>query len=310
MISIIFPVYNEEGNLRELHERLVGVMESIGEPFEIVAVDDGSRDNSRRILTSLHPITVVMFSRNFGENAAVDAGFKIAMGDYIIKIDSDLQNDPEDIPRIVEKLKEGYGVVVGVRQDRYRGDAWHRVVFSKMANWLVRKVTGVGLHDFSCPLKGYRREFIEGVQLLGETFIFMPIFAHDRGAKICEIPVNHNKRKSGVSKHTVSEMMFVFFDLISIKFLLKYFTKPLRFFGTASLFFLFLAVIAFVWAIVLKLYGIEDLSATPLPLIGTMLTILAVLTFMMGFVTEILLRIYYESKGKSQYMIYEVVKNK
>jgi len=310
MISVIFPVYNEEGNLEELHNRLVSTLNSIGEPYEIIAVDDGSVDNSRKILMSFKPITIVMFSRNFGENAAVDAGFKVAMGDYIIKIDSDLQNDPEDIPRIVEKLKEGYGVVKGWRKDRYKGDKWDRVLFSKLANWLVRKVTGVQLHDFSSPLEGYRREFIEDVNLLGETFVFLSIFAHDRGAKIFELPISHRERKSGMSKHRVSEMMFVFFDLVSIKFLLKYFTKPLRFFGGASLLFLFFSFLAFMWAIYLKFKGLEFLSDTPLPLIGTMLVILSVLTFMMGFVTEILLRIYYESKGRSQYMIYEIIKNK
>ncbi len=309
MISIIFPVFNEEGNVRELHERLVRVMNGLNEPYEIIAVDDGSTDNSRKILASLSPITAVLFSRNFGENAAVDAGFKVAMGDYIVQLDSDLQNDPEDIPKIVEKLRAGYGTVVGWREARHLGDNWSRRTFSKLANWLVRRVTGVPLHDFSCPLKGYRREFVEGVNLMGETFIFMPVFAHDRGAKVCEVVINHYPRKSGVSKHHISEMIYVFFDLISIKFLLKYFTKPLRFFGSASLFFLFLAIVAFVWAIVLRLLGLDHLSETPLPLIGTMLSILTVLTFMLGFVTEILLRIYYETKGTSQYMIYEVIKN-
>jgi dolichol-phosphate mannosyltransferase len=251
-----------------------------------------------------------MFSRNFGENAAVDAGFKVAMGDYIVKIDSDLQNDPEDIPKIISKLKEGYGVVKGWRKDRYQGDKWIRVLFSKMANWLIRKITGVQLHDFSSPLEGYRREFIEDINLLGETFVFLSIFAHDRGAKIFELPITHKERKSGMSKHSVSEMMFVFFDLISIKFLLKYFTKPLRFFGSASFLFLFLAIMAFVWSFYLKFADIENFSDTPLPIMGTMLIILSVLTFMMGFITEILLRIYYENKGRSQYMIYEILKNK
>lgn len=310
MISVIFPVYNEEGNLRELHRRLVSVLDGMDEPYEIIAVDDGSTDNSRQILMSLKPLTVVMFSRNFGENAAVDAGFKVALGDYIVKIDSDLQNNPEDIPQIITKLKEGYGVVKGWRKDRYKEDGWTRVLFSKLANWLIRKVMGVPLHDFSCPFEGYRREFIEDVNLLGETHIFLPIFAHDRGARIFELPIAHKERTSGVSKHHVSEMMLVFFDLISVKFLLKYFTRPLRFFGSAALWFLLLSFAAFAWAVYLKLRGIEFLSDTPLPIIGTMLMILAVLTFMMGFVTEILLRIYYESKGRSQYMIYEIIRNK
>lgn len=308
MISIIFPVYNEEGSLRELHERLVKVAESFGEPYEIIAVDDGSRDGSRKILSELKPIKAVLFSRNFGQNAALDAGFKIAIGDFIVTIDSDLQMVPEDIPLIVAKLKEGYGAVVGWRKDRH--DSLKRRIFSRLSNRFVAKVTGIKLHDFSCSLKGYRREFVESTQLLGETFIFMPVFAHDRGAKIAEVPVSHHSRKYGESKHSVGEMIFVFFDLISVKFLLNYFAKPLHFFGTWSLISMFLALLSFLTAIILKFTHIKDLTVTPLPLIGTMLTILAVLLFMIGFVTEILLRIYYGQRDRSQYMIYEVIKNK
>lgn len=308
MISVIFPVYNEEGNLRELHERLVRVLDDIGDPYEIIAVDDGSKDQSRKILAELKPIKAVLFSRNFGQNAALDAGFKVAIGDYIISIDSDLQMAPEDIPLIVAKLKEGYGAVVGWRKDRH--DSFGRRLFSRLSNWLVARVTNVSLHDFSCSLKGYRKEFIDGVQLLGETFIFMPVFAHDRGARIAEVIVSHHPRKQGVSKHSVSEMIFVFFDLISVKFLLSYFAKPLRFFGICSLVSFALAIVSFVAAIVLKLLHLKDLTVTPLPLIGTMLTILAVLLFMIGFVAEILLRIYYGQQDRSQYMIYEVIKNK
>lgn len=308
MISVIFPVYNEEHAVEELHRRLVKVLSVLKEPYEIIAVDDGSTDGSRAKLVKLSPITAVLFSRNFGQNAALDAGFKIAIGDIIITIDSDLQNDPEDIPRLVEKLHHGYGAVVGWR--RRRADSFRRKVFSRLANWLVRKVTGVKLHDFSCALKGYRREFIDGVQLLGETFIFMPVFAHDRGARVAEVEVNHAPRHSGTPKHHVSEMVYVLFDLVSVKFVLSYFAKPLRFFGMWSLCSLFLAVLAFGAAIALKLLHLKNLSVTPLPVIGTMFTILSVILFMLGFVTEILLRIYYDRKDSTPYMIYEVVKNK
>lgn len=308
MISVIFPVYNEENNLRELHERLVKVLSGLGEPYEIIAVDDGSKDQSRKILSELSPIKAVLFSRNFGQNAAIDAGFKIANGDFIITIDSDLQLAPEDIPLIVEKLKKDCGAVVGWRKDRH--DSFGRRVFSRFSNWLVARITSVKLHDFSCSLKGYRREFIEGTQLLGETFIFMPVFAHDRGARIGEVVVSHHPRKHGESKHTIGEMVFVFFDLISIKFLLNYFAKPLHFFGIWSLVSMLLAMLSFGVAIVLKLTHIKDFTVTPLPLIGTMLTILAVLLFMIGFVAEILLRIYYGQRDRSQYMIYEIIKNK
>lgn len=308
MISVIFPVYNEEGSLVELHERLVRVLNNIGEPYEIIAVDDGSKDQSRKILSNLRPIKAILFSRNFGQNAALDAGFKVAIGDYIISLDSDLQMSPEDIPLIFNKLKEGFGAVVGWRKDRK--DTFSRRLFSRLSNWLITRVTGVPLHDLSCSLKGYRKEFIDGIQLLGETFIFMPIFAHDRGARVTEVAVSHNIREKGVSKHTIGEMIFVLFDLISVKFLLNYFAKPLHFFGVWSLISFVLAVVSFAVAVILKILQLKDFTVTPLPIIGTMLTILAVLLFMIGFVAEILLRIYYSQQDRSQYMIYEIIKNK
>lgn len=308
MISVIFPVYNEEKSVKELHERLVRVLSALNEPYEIVAVDDGSADNSRKILSECSPVTLVMFSRNFGQNAALDAGFKVAIGDIVITIDSDLQNEPEDIPKIIQKLHEGYGAVVGWRKNRR--DPLARKIFSRLANWLVNRVTGLKIHDFSCALKGYRREFIDGIQLLGETFIFMPVFAHDRGAKVTEVEIKHNPRRRGKSKHSVGEMVYVFFDLISVKFLLNYFAKPLRFFGGLSLVSGGLGALAFAAAIILKILHLKDLTVTPLPLIGTMLTILAVLLFAMGFMVEILLRIYYENKESAPYMIYEIKKNR
>lgn len=306
MISVIFPVHNEEGNVVELHRRISAVLSSLGEPYEIIAVDDGSTDASRQKLLSLSPITVVMFSRNFGQNAAIDAGIHVAIGDYVITIDSDLQNPPEDIARVVEKLKTGYGAVVGWRKDRH--DSWQRRAFSRAANWLVACVTGVALHDCSCALKGYRREFIDGVQLLGETFIFMPVFAHDRGARVGEIEVSHAARVAGVSKHHILQMIYVFFDLLSVKFLLSYFAKPLRFFGMLSLGFLCISGGAFGWAVYLKLEHLKNFSDTPLLIIGTMFMILSVLLLMLGLITEILLRMYYEKRESAPYMIYEVVK--
>ena len=307
MISVIFPVFNEEGSLRELHQRLVCVLDKIGEPYEIIAVDDGSTDQSRKILAELRPIKAVLLSRNFGQNAALDAGFKLSIGDFVVTIDSDLQMLPEDIPLIIKKLKEGYGAVVGYRKDRY--DTFSRRLFSRISNRLVARITGVKLHDFGCSLKGFRKEFIDGVQLLGETLIFMPVFAHDRGAQVIEVPVSHQPRKHGMSKYSIGEMTFVFFDLISVKFLLNYFAKPLHFFGIWSLISLGIGIISFGTAIILKLFHIKDLSVTPLPLIGTMLTISAVLLFMIGFIAEILLRIYYGQQDCGQYMIYEVIKN-
>lgn len=307
MISVIFPVFNIASIIEELHRRLVLVLESLGEPYEIIAVDNSSTDGTRQKLVKLSPITAVLLSRNFGENAAYDAGFKMAIGDFVVTIGGDLENNPEDIKKIVDKLREGYGVVSSWRKNRQ--DVFYRKLFSRFANWLVSKISGVKLRDFHSSLKGYRREFIDGIQILGETFIFMPIFAHDRGARVAEIKVD-SPAGGAKSGRKISEMVELFFDLISVKFLLNYFSQPLRFFGKWSLFSLFLAAAAFIWAVIMKILGTNDFSTTPLPVISTMFVILSVTLFMLGFITEILLRIYYDKKDGAPYMIYEVVKNK
>jgi len=308
MISIILPVYNKIDSIEEFHKRLVEALTALNESYEIIAVDDGSTDGTRQKLIKLSPINAVLLSRHFGENAALDAGFKVAIGDLVITVDVDLQNDPVDISKLVEKLRGGAGAVVGWRRNR-RQSLYGRVI-SRLANWLVALMTGVRLHDFSCTLKGYRREFIDGVQLVGDTFIFMPIFAHDRGAKVTEVEVNFHSNTSTVCSRTMKEIISVFFDLVSVKFILNYLAKPLRFFGTLSLFFFIIAIVDFGAAIILKVLHLKTLSSTPLPVIGVMFVILSVILFMLGFVTEILLRIYYENKDSSPYMIYEVIKNK
>ena len=308
MISVIVPVFNIAKNLEEFHRRLVLVLESLDDSYEIIAVDSGSTDGTRQKLVKLSPITAVLLSRYFGQNAAFDAGFKMAIGDFIVTIGGDLENNPEDIKKIIDKLREGYGVVSGWRKNRR--DAFHRKLFSLFANWLVSKISGVELHDFHSLLKGYRREFVDGVQILGETFIFMPIFAHDRGARTAEIEIDSAGGAGEKSRRKISEMSRLFFDLISVKFLLNYFSQPLRFFGKLSLFSLFLAGLAFIWAVIMKILGINDFSTTPLPVISTMFVILSVILFMLGFITEILLRIYYDKKDGTPYMIYEIVKNK
>ena len=308
MISIIVPAFNIANNLDKLHRRLVLVSESLNEPYEIIIIDSGSTDGTRQKLIKLSPITAVLLSRNFGRNAAYDAGFKMAVGDFVVTFSGDMENNPEDIKKIVDKLREGYGVVSGWRQNRQ--DVFYRKLFSRFANWLVSKISGVKLRDFHSSLKGYRREFIDGVQILGETFIFMPIFAHDSGARVAEIEISSANGEAQKSRRKISEMAELFFDLISVKFLLNYFSQPLRFFGKWSLFSLFLAASTFIWAIIMKILGINDFSTTPLPVISTMFVVLSVTLFMMGFITEILLRIYYDRKDNAPYMIYEVVKNK
>lgn len=308
MISVLFPVYNASESVEELHRKLVHVLSAFGEPYEIIAIDDGSTDDTRQKLSGLSPITVVMLSRHFGYNAALDAGFRIAIGDSILTIDTDPNNYPEDLPLLIAKLQEGYGVAVGRRKFHYT--SFRRKVLSSFANWLIRSFTGVNLHDFSCPLKGYRREFIDGVQPMGETLIFMPVFAHDRGAKVVEVDFVHQIKREAVSRYRLRDRFFLFFDLVSVKFLLSYFARPLRFFGSWACLFFLLTFGTFAAALTLKIRWAIPLTNTPLPLMGVMLGIVGVLIFLLGFITEILLRIYYTNRDTAHYMIYEIRKNK
>lgn len=301
MISVIIPVHNNERTLPELHRRLVAVLTAQGEPFEIIGVDDGSVDDSRRILTALSPVTAVLFSKRFGESAALDAGCKMALGDFIVTIDSEFDCVPEDIPKIIAKLREGYGAVSSVR-------AGEMHFLSRIANALISRSTGVRLTDYNASLKGYRREFIDGVQLLGSTFLFLPVFAADRGAKVAEVPVNSVRRYER-GRRVADAFNFVF-DLISVKFFLNYFSRPLCFFGAWSACFAALALLAAVFSVFLKLIESTFIHPVLLPLIGVLFVILSIILFMLGFVTEILLRIYYERKDSTPYLIYEIVKNK
>jgi glycosyltransferase involved in cell wall biosynthesis len=307
MISVVFPAYNEEANIDEFHRRLKMVLEVIGEPYEIIAVDDGSQDRTGEKLLRLSPLTVILFARNYGQNAALDAGLKQAKGDIIVTIDSDLQNPPEEIPQLLRKLDEGYDAVVGWRQHRH--DSLRRRLFSRLANRITSRVTGLALHDFSCALKVYRREFIEGVKLFGETFVFLPVFAVSRGARLTEVVVAHEPRRRGESKHTIAEMIRVMFDLIAVKFLLSYFGRPMQFFGTGALLSWIVAAAAAGWATALKLAGAKNYSETPLPIFGTLFAIMGVLLFMLGFLVEILLRIYHASGNSSPYSIKKIVEN-
>ncbi len=308
MISVIFPVHDNEKTLVELHRRLVAALSGLNEPYEIIAVDNGSTDHSRERLAELTPLTTVLFSKYFGTNAALDAGFKIAIGDFIVTIDGGFATVPEDIPAILQQLRSGYGTVVSRRAKRREGLV--HTLFSRCANRLVSVVTGVRVHDLNSPLKGYRREFIDGIQLLGNTFIFMPIFAAARGARIAEVSVQAGKGQDAPGSDSIFSMAHFLFDLISVKFLLNYFSNPLRFFGSWAFGAFLLAILAFGWSLFLKLLGTNDFTATPLPVIAAMFVILSVILFMLGFVTEILLRIYYDRKDNAPYMIYEVVKNK
>lgn len=236
--SIVVPFHNEEQNATELYDRLRGVMESVGEPFEMVFVDDGSADSTFKVLQEIATVdsrvVVVKLRRNFGQTSALAAGFDNARGEYVIAMDGDLQHEPSDIPNFVQKLREGYDIVSGWRQARPESLFLRRIP-SRCANWLMAKLSGVDIHDFGTTFKAYRRDLLRQVPLYGELHRFIPALASWHGATICEIPITCGERVAGASHYGISRTFRVFFDLITIRFLLRYISRPLHFFGTAGM---------------------------------------------------------------------------
>ncbi len=240
--SIVVPLHNEQENVTDLYDRLKAVMEAAGETFEIVLVDDGSSDHTFAMLREIAAVdsrvTVVKLRRNFGQTAGLAAGFDHARGEYIIAMDGDLQHDPADIPMFLEKIAAGYDIVSGWRKVRV-DNFWMRRIPSRMANWLMAKLSGVDIHDFGTTFKAYRREILEQVPLYGELHRFIPALASWYGASICEVPIRNVNRERGISHYGISRTFRVFFDLITIRFLLRYLSRPLHFFGTFGLLSLF-----------------------------------------------------------------------
>ncbi|MBI2108829.1 MAG: glycosyltransferase family 2 protein [Parcubacteria group bacterium] len=308
MISVIFPAYNEEKNIEELHLRIRQSLEGLSEDFEIIAVDDGSTDETLAALKKLYPLTIISLAKNKGQSAALDAGIKKAGGDVIVTIDADLQNNPEDIPLLIQKLREGYDVVSGWRANRH--DGFTRKMISRMANNLTSAITGLPLHDSAAPLKAIRKEVLAGLHLYGEMHSFLPAILYARGARVAEVPVSHAYRKSGVSKYHLTKLMKSFADLLVIKFMSDYLARPFLFFGGWGLVSIFLGIVSAASSVVLKLLGLFHLSQTPLPTLAALFVVVGVLLIMMGFLAEIILRIYYENKGSTPYIIKIVIENK
>lgn len=306
MLSIIAPVYNEAENLLLLHERVSTGMRALGQAWELILVNDGSRDGSADILDQLAEqdpaVKVVHFKRNFGQTAAMMAGIDYASGDIIIPIDADLQNDPQDIPLLLAKLDEGYDVCSGWRKNR-QDNALRRNLPSRMANWLISKISGVHLHDYGCSLKAYRREVIKGVKLYGEMHRFIPIYASWHGARVAEIPVNHYARQFGQSKYGLERIIKVVLDLAVVKFLDRYAQKPMYVFGGVGVANFAVAIVAGVWALYLKFFEHTSLIETPLPLLVVMALITGFMCILMGLLAELVMRTYHESQNKSVYLV-------
>ncbi len=308
MISVTIPVFNERDNLRPLYEQITTVLRQLERPWEIIFVDDGSADGSGAILDELAAhdpaVKVIHFRRNFGQTAAMMAGVDFASGEIIIPLDGDLQNDPNDIPRLLAKLDEGYDVCSGWRKAR-QDAAIRRNLPSRLANRLISVISGVHLHDYGCSLKAYRKDVIKGVRLYGEMHRFIPIFATWQGAKVAEIPVTHHPRIHGESKYGLERILKVVLDLIVVKFLHRYAMKPMHIFGGFGLLSLFISVLAGSIAIFWRLAGTAYLIQTPLPLLSVMSFITGVMCILMGLLAELITRTYYESQGKMVYLVGE-----
>lgn len=306
MISIAIPIYNEKDSIRILHERIQKVMEGLGRPWELLFINDGSHDGSAEILDALaagHPeVRVVHFRRNFGQTAAMMAGFDFAVGDVIIPMDGDLQNDPADIPKLLEKIEEGYDVCSGWRKDR-KDNALQRNLPSILANRLISWVSGVELHDFGCSLKAYRAEVIKGVRIYGEMHRFLPIYAKWHGARIVEVAVNHHARQSGSSKYGLERVLKVLADLITVKFLDKFALKPMYLFGACGLASLALSSFFAFWALYRFFIIGEPFIKNPLLLLTVFPAMTGLLCLLMGLLAEMITRTFYESQGKTIYMV-------
>jgi glycosyltransferase involved in cell wall biosynthesis len=310
-VSVFLPVYNEEPNLVPLHAKLDQALKALGRTAEIIYVDDGSTDGSLKVLRELarldSRVRVVAFKRNYGQTAAMAAGIDAAEGEVLIPMDADLQNDPADIIRLLEKLDEGYDVVSGWRKNR-QDKMITRKIPSMLANRLISWIGGVPLHDYGCSLKAYRRESLEDVKLYGEMHRFIPIYAAWAGASVTEIPVEHHARTMGQSKYGLSRTVKVVFDLITIKFMASYQTKPLYLFGWAGLLTFGVSLLSAIFAFLMKFASWPhhaDFIQTPLPVVAMVTLVLGVQLFLMGLLAEMMVRTYHESQAKSIYAVRE-----
>jgi len=308
VISVFLPVYNEEDNIERLDAKLSDALERLGRGYEVIYIDDGSTDRSlaklREIALRDPRVRVISLRRNYGQTAAMSAGIDHARGQILIPMDADLQNDPADISRLLDKLDEGYDVVSGWRKDRK--DRWlTRRLPSQLANRLISRLSGVDLHDYGCSLKAYRRDALTGVKLYGEMHRFIPIYAGWAGARVTEIPVTHHPRVAGKSKYGLSRTIKVIFDLITIKFLSTYLTKPLYLFGTAGLVCLAISLFCFAFSLYYRIVAGVHLNRMPLATLSMIMFGMGIQFIFMGLLAEMVVRTYHESQDKPTYLIRE-----
>ena len=304
MISIIIPIFNEEANIEKLCHNIIEAMETIN--YEVILIDDGSTDNSENILKIVtkkyNAFKLLSLKRNYGQTAAMQAGFDHAQGEIIIPMDGDLQNDPKDIPNLITKIHEGFDVVSGWRKERL-DKKFTRILPSKMANILISKISGIHLHDYGCTLKAYRKEVLNDIKLYGEMHRFIPIYASWEGAKVTEIAVKHHPRMAGKSKYGLSRIPKVILDLLVIRFFDKSLDRPIHLFGKFGLVMFFIAIILSLFAIYLKIFMNTSFILTPLPLLAVFFAMSGLLCIFLGLVAEIQSRIYFESLGRAAYLL-------
>ncbi len=310
MISIVIPIHNEEPAILPLYDRLTSVLEGLRRPYEIIFVDDASTDKSFELLANLVEtdgrLKVVRLRRNFGQTAALSAGFDEAQGSIVISLDGDLQHDPEDIPALLGKIEEGYDIASGWRSNRL-DNALTRRIPSRIANWLMAKASGLDLRDFGTTFKAYRAEILKDVNLYGELHRFIPALASQYGARVAEVPIRNTMRPNGSSHYGLGRTFRVLYDLITIKFLLSYFTRPMHFFGKMGLLGTVIGGGIMVYLFFYKITGHEIvIEHGPLMIAGAILLLMGIMMFSTGLLGEVLIRTYFESQGRRIYAVREV----
>jgi glycosyltransferase involved in cell wall biosynthesis len=308
-VTVVIPIFNEEENIPPLYQDLKAFMEEMGVKYEVIFIDDGSDDSSNEILQSLAQedkgIKVIQFRKNFGQTAAIAAGVEYAQGEVIVTMDGDGQNDPRDIPRLLDKLGQGYDVASGWRRNR-RDPFLSKKFPSALANRLISWLTGVKLHDYGCTLKAYRRDILKDVRLYGEMHRFIPAYASWVGAQIAEIEVTHHPRKFGRSKYGLSRTTSIILDLITILFLQRYSTKPIRLFGGAGMILFALGVFTGLFVLLRKLVW-GGVWISPMILISFLFITMGVMFILLGLIAEIIIRTYHESQGKPIYVVKSMI---
>jgi glycosyltransferase involved in cell wall biosynthesis len=314
-LSVVIPLYNEVESVPDLYRQLTAALEALSRPYEIIVVDDGSKDGSFAALAELHArdarLKVIRFRRNYGQTAAFAAGFAQARGEWVITMDADLQNDPADIGKLIAKAEEGYDVVSGWRYRR-QDDLLTRKLPSRAGNWLIARVTGVYLHDYGCSLKVYHRDVVKNIRLYGEMHRFVPAVASSVGITIAEVRVNHRARERGQSKYaglpkTISRATKVFLDMLTVRFLLSYSTRPIHVFGVMGLISSGLGALLGLYLTFEKLALGQDIGNRPLLLLAVLLVILGVQMISMGLLSEVMVRTYFEAQNKPTYVVRQIL---